>query len=253
MWKSKLRAFALHFAVTAVVIALVAWLIFGVWYPAPFEKMLGGMGLLVLVGACDLVLGPLMSLVIYSPSKSRKALMGDYAVVVAIQLVVLAYGVNVTAQARPSFLVFTIDRYVVVQAGELDAAERAQAVEPQWRGLRLFDRYQTVYVEREADADASQELIFSALSGGRDLQHVVKNYRPVAEHREEVIEAAKPLALLRQRFPARVADIDQALADSGLPPERVLWLPAQAGNVFWTVLIDRNTALPVAWVELDTL
>ncbi len=251
MWLAKIKAFSLHFVVTALVAVLAAWLVFALWYPAPFAEMMGGMKLFVLVVACDLALGPLMSLVIYNPKKKRKELLTDYAVVVAVQLAALAYGLNTVAQARPAFLVFAVDRYTVVSAGELPASEREKAVRPEWQKSSLLAGYQTVYALRPTDPDASFDLIMSALGGGRDVQHIVENYRPVAEHLGDVLHAAQPVAVLRERHAAQAAAIDAAVAKSGKAEQALRWLPVQAGTVFWTALIDMLTGMPVAWVNVD--
>lgn len=71
---AKLKAFSVHFVATALVAALAALLVFKLWYPYPFADMMGGTKLFLLVVACDLALGPLMSLVIYNPKKTRKEL-----------------------------------------------------------------------------------------------------------------------------------------------------------------------------------
>lgn len=253
MWQAKLKAFSLHFIATALVAALAALLVFKLWYPPPFAEMMGGMKLFVLVVACDLVLGPLVSLVIYNPKKKRKELLTDYAVVVVLQLAALAYGLHTVTQVRPAFLVFAVDRYTVVSAGELPDSERQKAVRPEWQKSSFLAGYQTVYALRPTDPDASFDLIMSALGGGRDVQHVVENYRQVAEHLPDVIQAAKPVAELRKRFAARVADIDAAVAQTGQAEQALMWLPVQAGVAFWTALIDARTGLPLAWLNLDPL
>lgn len=253
IWQAKLKVLALHFAATALVAALAAWLVFGLWYPYPYAQMMGGMRLFMLVVGCDLVLGPLISLVIFNPRKRRSELLTDYAVVVAIQLAALGYGLFTVAQARPAFLVFAVDRYVVVSSGELPDSERAKALQPQWRETDWLGGVQTVYAVRPADAKTNYDLIMSAMGGGRDLQHVVENYRPVSEHLAEIGAAAKPLSVLRQRFPARSAAVDAAMAASGQAEQSLRWLPVQAGSVFWTALVDSRTALPVEWVDIDPL
>ena len=68
-WREKFRAFFIHFLATTALGACAAALIFLVWFPHPFATMIGGTELFVLVMGCDLVLGPLMSLVICSKPK----------------------------------------------------------------------------------------------------------------------------------------------------------------------------------------
>lgn len=253
LWRAKFNAFSLHFAITALLAVLVAILVFKLWYPYPFAQMMGGMKLLLLLAMCDLVLGPLLSLVIYNPRKSRKELWTDYAVVVVLQVAALAYGLHMAAQARPAFLVFTVDRYVVVSAGEVPLPERSKAARPEWRQANWLGGYQTVYAMKPTDPGVTYDLIMSAMGGGRDVQHLVENYRPVQDHLADVLAAARPLDELRQRMAAKVADVDAAVAASGYAGQALRWLPVQAGGVFWTALIETRTAMPVGWLDIDPL
>ena len=72
VWRERFLAFAIHFLVTLVLAAIAAALIFLVWFPDPFQTMVGGTELFELVVVCDLALGPLISLVIYDSRKARR-------------------------------------------------------------------------------------------------------------------------------------------------------------------------------------
>jgi hypothetical protein len=96
--------------------ACAAALIFLVWFPDPYQTMVGGTKLFELVVICDLVLGPLISLVIYDRNKGRRKLIVDYTIVGVVQLAMLAYGVYVVAGTRPVYTAFNKDRLEVVSA-----------------------------------------------------------------------------------------------------------------------------------------
>ena len=114
VWRDKLLAFGVHFIATALLAAAAAALIFLVWFPAPFDEMVGGAKLFVLVVGCDLALGPLISLVIYNRAKSRRQLVIDYTIVAVVQLAAMSYGVWVMAASRPVYVAFSTDRLEVV-------------------------------------------------------------------------------------------------------------------------------------------
>jgi len=61
VWREKAIAFAVHFLVTLALSAGAAALVFLVWYPDPFQTMLGGAKLFLVLLMCDLGLGPLTS------------------------------------------------------------------------------------------------------------------------------------------------------------------------------------------------
>ena len=65
---------------------------FGWWYPYPYRELSGGRELFALVVAVDVVLGPLITLVIFNPAKTRRHLVMDFTVIGLLQVAALAYG-----------------------------------------------------------------------------------------------------------------------------------------------------------------
>ncbi|MEZ5510678.1 MAG: hypothetical protein R3F47_12400 [Gammaproteobacteria bacterium] len=72
MLKSKLKAAGLHALITLLVGMTTAVLVFVLWYPASFAEMTGGLALFKLLLVVELILGPLMSLVIFNPQKQKQ-------------------------------------------------------------------------------------------------------------------------------------------------------------------------------------
>ena len=110
--KTKLKATAVHLSLSVVVFAYLAYKIYYDWYPQPFFEIDGGWQGIRLVGAVDLVLGPLITFLIFDLRKSRKAILFDLLTILVIQLGALAYGVYATYSQRPVAVVL-IDEFVV--------------------------------------------------------------------------------------------------------------------------------------------
>jgi len=63
----------------------------------------------------------------------------------------------------------------------------------------------------------------------------------------------RPLDELKTRFATQAATIDEALASKGhRPGGAVGYLPLVGRNIFWTVLLDANTAEILAFVPIDS-
>jgi hypothetical protein len=73
-----------------------------------------------------------------------------------------------------------------------------------------------------------------------------------AEARERVLQAAKPVGVLKTRFPQQMALIDAAVARTGTQEGALLYLPMVARKSFWTVLLDAKTAEIRGFVPLDS-
>ena len=163
-WREKALAFAVHFLVTLLLSAGAAALVFLVWFPDPFQKMLGGTRLFEIMVMCDLGLGPLTSFIIYSSKKSRRALLFDYTVVGIMQLAAFIYGLYAVANTRPVYIVFVGDRIEVVSAGEIDDADLAQG-EDRYRQRPQMGTAARRNPSEPQDPEEHNKMLFSALAG----------------------------------------------------------------------------------------
>lgn len=247
MWREKLFAFSVHFVVTLAVALVAAAIIFLIWYPSPFGRMLGGTQLFLLVSGCDLALGPLLSLVIYNSRKSRRELITDYTVVGIVQLAALVYGMYVVAVARPAYLVFSKDRIEVITAQTIEAADLAEAKLEQYRRTPwLGPEFVAALVPQSESSDA----LFKGLEG-KDISARPRFYVPYESQLPEVKSALRPIASLTERFPAAAQEVESALQKQGIVAEQAGWLPVQHRRAFWTALVDTRTGYPFYYLPID--
>lgn len=248
-WREKAAASFLHFLITLVFAAGVAAVIFLVWFPAPLDQMMGGQKLFYLVLVCDLILGPLLSLVIFNSKKSRRELTLDYLLIGGVQMAGLIYGVSVVAESRPAYVVFVKDRFEVVAAMELDPADFKDVKEVRFRSLPW---YGPVLVAAESPISSSErsELLFSALAG-KDIQLMPKYYRPFESQIEGVRSRALPISLLNERKPGEGALIKDAISQLKKDEAALRWLPVKHSFGFWVALIDYETGRPLTYLPID--
>jgi hypothetical protein len=247
-WREKIVATGLHFTVTLLLAAAAAALIFLVWFPDPFQTMIGGTELFLLVAGCDLALGPLMSLVLYNSRKTRRALVIDYSLVGLIQIAALVYGVVVMFGARPVYVAFSVDRYEIVMAADLRKEELVAARDPVYSKPPLTGpRYVAVVVPPEERSDA----MYQAVVAQNEEHHRPRFYVPLESEIGQIRKRARPLADLEARKPESKPLIEEALAEVDLPAQRLAWLPVRHFRGFWTAIIDTDTGKPVAYFDLD--
>ena len=115
----RLKAFFLHLSLSAVIALLALLLVFGLWYPAPLHTAVGVTHIFLLLLLIDVVLGPLLTLLVYKAGK--KTLVFDLAVIAVLQLSALGYGLWTVAEGRPAWLVFNADRFDLVRVLDIDA------------------------------------------------------------------------------------------------------------------------------------
>lgn len=232
------QAAGTHLLISAVIAVAVLAAMLTTWYPPPLFEAEGGRGLLFILVAVDVVIGPSITLIIFKPGKP--GLRFDLSVIATLQMGALIYGCYVVSEARPVFIVFVKDQFEIVRAVELGQRELEQAGRPEFRTLPLTGPVLAA-IEPPTDAKEREDLLFSALAGGKDMRHFPKYYVAYAEYRKEVLVKGQPLDRVRKREPDLAAVIEKYLADSGRKESDVLYLPLRARRGFIAALVDANT------------
>lgn len=246
-WREKSVAFGVHFLITLALSAVAAALVFLVWFPAPFQKMLGGTTLFEIMVLCDLGLGPLSSFIVYNSRKTRRALLFDYTVIGVIQVTAFVYGVYAVANNRPAYVVYVGDRFEVIPAGAIEDADLARggdyARRPHW-GPQL------VAIREAGNAEEHNKMVFSGLAG-KDYSVLPEYYIPYERGLAEIKQRAKPVSALEKAHPEARPLVANAVAELEVPVERLVWMPVMHKDGFWTVLLDAETGRPVSWLPVD--
>lgn len=238
----RFKAFLVHLACSSVIALLALLLVFRFWYPAPLHEALGVTEILLLVLLVDVILGPLLTMVVYKAGKKTLAL--DLAVIACLQLAALGYGLWTVAEGRPAWIVFSADRFDLVQVVDLDTRKLgdtpAEYRQPAWTGPRW------VAAVPPADPEANRTLILEALYSGLDLPQRPNLYQPLASQHETLRQKMLGLAELT-KFNSE-EQVGKALKQW---PKADAWLPLMARAKPMVVLLQKETAEVVAIVDLN--
>ncbi len=241
---------ALHLAISALVAAMAAFLVFGVWYPHPFGTVSGGTELFTLLIVVDVVIGPLLTLVLYNPLKPRRELQRDLLLVAALQLGALLYGLHAVHAARPVFLAFEGNRFRAVSAAELDPASLKEARHGLARLSHLGPLTIAARLAQPTDADFTESVRQSVSGLHPSLRP--SRWEPYDAYRPSVKAELRPLQRLMDRSQEDAARVREAIAASGLAEARLGYLPLQSRkNADWIVIVDRETADIKAFAAVD--
>ncbi|PVY90916.1 hypothetical protein C8C95_1764 [Acidovorax sp. 99] len=247
--RERLRACGIHLGASLCVALLAAMLVFGLWYPFPYREVSGGRTLFLLVVCIDVIIGPMITLVIFNKTKRQKELVMDLAVVGALQLAALIYGLWTVFVARPVHLVFEYTRMSVVHAIDIEPDQLAKAP----TALQVLPVRGPTLIALRPFRDATEQFDATmAAVGGVPLAARGDLWQPYSESRAKVLEASKPAADLRLRFADQSALIDAAVHKAGRPLSQLRSLPMVGRDNAWTVLLDSATAEPVGFLPLDS-
>jgi hypothetical protein len=112
------KAFALHFAISVVIFLLLLAVILAYWYPGILFSIDGGWTGLRIVIAVDLVLGPLLTLVVFKAGKP--GLKFDLTCIGLFQAICLSAGMWIVWNERPVALVLAYDTLYSLAAGDFE-------------------------------------------------------------------------------------------------------------------------------------
>jgi len=232
------NASLIHLCISATIATAVLALMLLVWYPHPIFAAVGGQQILMILLAVDVTLGPFVTLLVFNPKKSRKALTFDLSVIALLQASALIYGMSIVFQARPAYLVLGADSFTLVTANTLSEEDIAKAKIPDYLSLPLTGPVY-VYSKEPTNIEDIKEVILAELNG-KGLQHLPKYYQPYAEHGEVAGKAARPVAELRELNPDRISEIDEAVHTSGLLETEIGFLPLRASYRNLAILVGKS-------------
>jgi hypothetical protein len=236
-WRSRSKAALIHFVANAGVGLAVALVVFGMWYRWPYRTLSGGTALFGLVVGIDIVLGPVITFIVFDRRKPWPELVRDLSIVVILQLAALIYGLYVTFMARPVALAFEENRFRVVSAAAVMESELPQAPEDM-RSLSLTGP-RVISTAMPTDPKEKEDAVTLALKG-YDIGTRPSLWRPWdANARRAAVASAKPLADLARRHPSNRHDFDAALARTQRSMADLVYVPMVTARGGWVALLDR--------------
>lgn len=247
-WRVRFRAFGFHVLASLAVAALVAVVVLLLWYPWPYRIVSGGQGLLFILMAVDVVIGPLLTLAVFNLNKPRKELRRDLLIIVLLQVLALGYGLRTVYLARPAVLALEVDRFRVTTANDVRVSELPEAL-PQYRSLSMTGP-ELVNTATPTNEQRSEAIMLSF--SGFDLGARPTYWRPWdAAARAQAVKKGQSLDDWLKRNPEQATGVREAAARTGRPVEQLLFLPMLARRTDWSVLVDRTTGDPVGFAPID--
>lgn len=120
------KAFGIHLGISLMVLLMLLGFIIVLWYPGILFNIDGGWEGLRIVMGVDVVLGPLLTLVVFKVGKP--GLKFDLSCIAAAQIACMAVGLWIIYQERPIALVFAYDTFYSIGTQEFEMFEKDPAV-----------------------------------------------------------------------------------------------------------------------------
>lgn len=240
------KASATHFLISLVVLGIVTALVVWRWYPPGLFGMAKAGMLLAILAGVDLVLGPLLTAIVFRSGKP--GLKFDLTVIALLQVAALAYGFHTLWTSRPAYIVAVANQFRLVFANELeipstDSASSTPHPIPRWGA-------EVVAAPLPTDPKARMAAIMDSL-GGADAFLEPSHYVPYPPPGDEPLRFAMPAAKVIALAPASDRAAWRSAFDRHAGVARLSMLPLQSMRGSAAVLLDGADGRIVGYVGLD--
>lgn len=241
------RAGFIHLLISLLVVGSVAAYVIYFWYPIPLLPMAKADELLMMVGGIDLIVGPLLTLLVYKQGK--KTLKMDLTVIALIQALFLGGGLYTLFASRPVYLVATEQIFNLVFVTDI-LPDDLKTAKNEYQQFGVT-KPKLVGAVMPKDAKEISRIVLSALGGGSDLQHMPQYYVEYSQMKEQILKNALPLINPPKVSSKNIAILKKAALSYGYQPEDVRFMNLGSSRGFAVILIDAKTAEPIGFVNLD--
>ena len=243
------KAATVHLSISLVLATTIATVLHFLWFPPPYFTAAGASKLIIVLIGVDIGIGPLLTLLVVSPRKSRKLLRLDLSVIAVLQTIAFAYGVYAIAMARPVFVVEEVDRLVLVAAGELTDTDLAQGSQPAFR-IRSWIGPVLVGALAPKGAEATR-ITNQILGGGKDIDQLPRFYVPYDQVIDKVMHHTKLLSQLKNVTDIQRKQLEQFQFKAGADGGVLLALPLQRGEEYYSAIMSPKTRRPVLIMSIN--
>lgn len=241
-WQAAGRHLAISAMVAVPILVLMSW----VWYPPPLFLAAGAAKLALTIIGVDVVVGPLLTLIVYKQGK--RGMRFDLWVIGLLQAAALAFGLSVSVDSRPAYIVATPGAAVLVHARELyygPTADRDTLPRPPMWGPEV------VAALPARDAAEKQQLVQDVMAGRPDVEFRPDRYREVGELFDGLAASATPLATLATRDAQTAGAVADWRASHGYPPDApLLALPLITRNRELALVLDPASRRAVGMLDV---
>ena len=226
----KMKASGLHFLLSLVVITAYLSIVFLLWYPEPFASLEKVADAAEIVIGVDLVLGPLLTFLLYK--KNKPGLKTDLTLVVLVQLSALFWGVHVTYKQRPVYMAYAEQMFSVVAASDLQGKQPADAVlrSRGWGDQRL------VFIELPENAQEKLQLLLKQ----HNIYTMVDLYRPYTEHLDTIMAESIDMMQRIEDYPEMKPAFEAFLHTHGGSVDDYAFIPVEGRKALAFVVLQKS-------------
>jgi hypothetical protein len=183
----------------------------------------------------DIILGPLLTLVIFDSRKTRKVLARDLSFIVLVQIVALMWGAYKTHEARPVFVVFHSDAIYSIARNDVPAKPKTGevAIPGFWQLPKQ------VYIPKLSGEEAVKHVLNIFTKDGKEIQYQQDRYLPVKSHKNDILKMAMDMNSYLEKKKNK-SQVDAFIQRRGGSYDKYAFYPLEYGPFKSIVGVDRE-------------
>jgi len=170
-WKASL----IHLGLSATIFVVLLYHIVFLWYPQPYFAADGGWQGVRLITGVDLVLGPLLTLIVFKSGKP--GLRRDLTLIGLVQTVALVWGTWLVYDQRITMVTYGDGTFYTLNNEQLHSAGG--------KALQIATQAETIppysFVRLPADRRERQDLRLQTLFSGKAIHQLGERYEPLGD------------------------------------------------------------------------
>ena len=244
MIKEKLKALSIHLGLSLVFVSLILGLVIYFWYPLEYLGITNFKGLVLLILSIDLVLGPLLTFVVFNPNK--KSLRFDLAAIAVIQVAALSYGVHALYQTHPLYITYNHGSFNLISANEVTPSD---AKHDKFKISKLSAPI-LAYAKMPEDPEKIMSIMVGVdLKGEADIDKRTEFYESHIDHIDTILADSLKVESIFKKD--NLNKETKSFLDQYQSIEKFAFLPIQGTNGDAIIVLDRKSAKHVTTINTN--
>jgi len=234
--KEKIHAFLVHLGISMVIFLIILYFILVEWYPQPLFRTDGGWQGIQLIAFVDIVLGPLLTLIVFKVGKPYLKI--DLSIIAIIQISALISGIIVVHNEHPVAIIIVDNRlhpitaYQVNEAGiELSSLQNYSVQVPPM-----------IYFKMPKDKEKYTKLLADSLATGRGVRLYGEYYEKLSDlNKLKLIQNSMSIEKFIEEKPKEEAIYKKFLKNTALIKENLIYFPLYSRYDYGIAVLDIET------------
>ena len=240
---SRFKAAAIHFAISLAIFFVILYFILIQWYPEPLFSTDGGWRVIQIIVGVDLVLGPLLTLIVFKTGKP--GLKFDLTMIALVQFLALSWGVWNTYNERPAAIIYTLDYFTPVPAYQLTEQGMTAAK------LKEYGDSWPIHIYIDIPKEKISEVLSEAMRSGKPPYLLTQYYKKFSKEQASVL---KENSMNLEKYVAdkpKLKNIYQKALITGTAKTNISYLALHAREKWTTVIFDLDEMRIIDTIDIE--